>query len=85
MDFEKYKNEIPWPKKGDADFEEKKLRYSNREHALIEEFKKDLFQEFEVTDNPKAEKCYRLAWEHGHSSGLADVASYFGDFVELIR
>lgn len=52
---------------------------------LEAQFKMDLFETYEVSDNPKADKCYALAWEHGHSSGFSEVASYFSEFVELIK
>jgi hypothetical protein len=51
----------------------------------FEEFRQDLFKVYEVEDNPKKEKCFSLAWEHGHSAGYTEVLSYFHDFVELIK
>ena len=48
-------------------------------------FKADLFAEHGVTDNPKAERCWELAWEYGHPSGLMEVANYFDDLVDLIK
>lgn len=48
-------------------------------------FRDALFEQYGVTDNPKREKCYSLAWEHGHSAGYSEVANYFSDFVELIK
>ena len=51
----------------------------------MKQFHDDLLAEYGVTDNPKAEKCFRLAWEHGHSAGHEEVALYFGEFVELIK
>lgn len=38
-----------------------------------------------VVDHPKADKAYSLAYEHGHSSGFSEIASYFDEFVELIK
>jgi len=60
-------------------------QYAEETHKLEEEFKNDLFWEYNVRDNPKRFKCFELAWEHGHSSGHSEVYNYFGDFVELIR
>lgn len=50
-----------------------------------EEFKRDLFRYYYVTNNPKANKCFMLAWDYGHSSGFLDVAHYFEQLVELIK
>ena len=38
-----------------------------------------------VTGNPKADKCYSLAWEYGHSSGYQEVYKYYSEFVDLIK
>lgn len=59
--------------------------YNAESNRLTAEFKRDLFVEHGVTDHPKAERCYSLAWEHGHSAGLCEVANYFDDFVDLIK
>lgn len=49
------------------------------------EFKRDLFRYHAVTKNPKADKCFMIAWDLGHSSGFSDVAGYFDQLVELIK
>jgi hypothetical protein len=54
-------------------------------HKLHEEFVNDLFETFNVTDNPKRFKCFELAWEKGHSNGLEEVYNEFYDLVELIK
>lgn len=59
--------------------------YGEDVSRLEEEFKKDLFAEHEVTNNPKAALCYSIAWSHGHSAGYGEVANYFSEFVELIK
>lgn len=59
--------------------------YNDESAKLHDEFVNDLFKNFNVTYNLKRFKCFELAWEHGHSSGLEEVYNYFGDFVELIR
>lgn len=58
--------------------------YNAESTKLHQEFKNDLFDAFGVTDNPKKDRCFELAWEHGHPSGYEEVYNYFGDFVELI-
>ena len=69
--------------------EEAYKAHLNEYHAettrLDEEFQNDLFEDFDVSDNPKRFKCFELAWERGHSSGVGDVYNCFGDLVELIR
>jgi hypothetical protein len=44
-----------------------------------------LFEKYDVTDNPKRDKCYHLAYEYGHSSGDSEIEYYFSELVELIK
>ena len=55
------------------------------ESRLYEEFKSDLFEDLGITDNPKREKLFSLAWEIGRSTGYSDVYSVACGLVELIR
>jgi hypothetical protein len=66
-------------------YEAHRKEYNDESAKLHQEFKNDLFEEFGVSDNPKRNKCFDLAWEHGHPSGYEEVYNYFGDFVDLIR
>ena len=59
--------------------------YNDESAKLHREFQNDLFEYYGVSDNPKRFKCFELAWEHGHSSGLEEVYGYFGDLVVLIQ
>ena len=58
--------------------------YHKEQNKRTTEFQNDLFEEFGVTNNPKADKCYQIAYSHGHSSGFQEVYNYFSEFVELI-
>jgi hypothetical protein len=69
----------------DEEFKSQMKAYRDGELALLEEFKADLFEEFGVTGNPKADKAYHIAWEHGHSSGFSEIYNFFSDLVELIQ
>jgi hypothetical protein len=59
--------------------------YRNEDNRLFLQFKQDLAEDFGVTDNPKVDKLFSLAWEHGHISGHSDVYNYYSEFVELIN
>jgi hypothetical protein len=59
--------------------------YNDENNRLYAQFKKDLFAYLEITDHPKAEKLFALAWSHGHASGYSEVAVYADEFVELLR
>jgi hypothetical protein len=57
----------------------------NNGFKSYEEFKIELFKFYDVTDNPKANKAFNLAWDFGHSCGYSEVNNYFIDLVELIK
>lgn len=69
----------------EADYKQAREAYNAEINSLQAEFKVDLFEEFGVTDNPKAELCFSKAWERGHAYGYSDVYSVFSDIVELIQ
>jgi len=59
--------------------------YRAEESSIMEKFVSALFAEYGVTGNPKANRAFSIAWEHGHSGGYSEVASYFADLVDLIK
>ena len=58
--------------------------YQAENARLIEKFKRDLFEELGISDHPKREKLYSLAWELGHSTGFSEVVSYAEQLSELL-
>lgn len=65
----------------------KAARYAFQDHqsALMSKFKLDLLAEYGVSENPKAGRCFDLAWAYGHGSGFEEVDAYFADLVDLIK
>jgi hypothetical protein len=59
--------------------------YGQLEGQKTAEFRDDLFDEHGVTGNPRAQKCYDIAWSYGHSAGFSEVANYFSELVDLIK
>lgn len=59
--------------------------YYEEDSRCYNQFKQDLFEEYSVINNPKAEKCFSMAWERGHSSGYKAVVNEFDELVELIQ
>lgn len=78
---------MPWPghKPRDPEVMAEKKRYHAIQEKLEIQFEADLLAEHHVTENPKAAMCFEKAWDHGHASGLHEVANYFVDFVGLIE
>jgi hypothetical protein len=95
--YEEYRDhilnkEIPFPKgyayQKIADKEALKehvAKYNEEYNQLLREFKEDLFEEFGVSQNPKREQCYSLAWEDAHAHGLESVYDKFSKLVDLIK
>jgi hypothetical protein len=75
--FEKEFNEVA--------YKQMQKEYNEEESRCYNQFKQDLLEEYYVTDNPKAEKCFSMAWEKGHSSGYESVANEFDELVDLIQ
>jgi hypothetical protein len=64
----------------------KRRLLSGKISCLREEaFKKALAEEYDVVGNPKFDRCYSIAYSHGHSSGFSEVEIFFSDIVELIK
>ena len=62
-----------------------RIAYGIEQSRLEQEFKADLFEEHGVTDHPKANAVYSIAYQYGHHSGHEEVASHFDTFVDLIK
>jgi len=53
-------------------------RYNDRKQELHDQFKRDLFIEFGVENNPKAELCYQLC-------GIADYEDCYEEFYKEFK
>jgi hypothetical protein len=82
IDSGMYRNSRPYPPKGGggsakdlAAREKMRRRYREEEGRLAGLFHDDLLAELGLTDHPKADLLYSMAWERGHSSGYSEVAN----------
>jgi hypothetical protein len=64
---------------------EQRRLYGAEASRLEQEFKADLFEEHGVTENPKANQCFAIAYDMGHHNGHECVANYFDTIVDLIK
>ena len=62
-----------------------RIAYGAEASRLEQEFKADLFEEYGVTGNPKANKCFSIAYDYGHPYGHSEIASHFETLVDLIK
>jgi hypothetical protein len=47
-------------------------------------FRKTLAQAYGVSEHPKEERLWELAWSKGHANGYAEVALEYDELVTLI-
>jgi len=66
-------------------YKEKKHEYYVQQNIMHDNFKKALFEYYEVSDSTKRFDAYRIAEERGHGNGYIDIASVFSDLVCLIK
>lgn len=65
-------------------FQHRRDQYHEVIGERIDAFRKELYEYYGVTDNPKADAVYDKAYDQGHSAGFGEVSSIFGDLVDLI-
>lgn len=80
-----YTNCIVEPVMDEDGYNKVKDAYWARDALIRQVFTWGLFYVNDLLDNEKAHKAFNLAWEHGHSAGLYEVANYFDDLVDLIK
>lgn len=72
-------------KKLKDEFQKKTDAY--RDERLIRRFhfKEDLLDDNGLTDHPKADKAFDIAWDRAHGGSLHDVREYFEEITPLLR
>jgi hypothetical protein len=65
-------------------FRDYRKKYNHRTNVLMENFKKDLLEEFGLSDHPKKDIIFDKAWSDGHAYGFHEVYNEMIDLVELI-
>lgn len=48
-------------------------------------FKEAMFYEAGITDHPKADVLFGIAWEQGHANGFSEVYGCFEDMLPIIN
>ncbi len=74
------------------DYEKKSLIYKEKmeiyqtvDAEIHDNFRKDLFEDLGISNNPKKDLLYSKAWENGHSAGFSEVYNVACDLVDLIK
>jgi len=59
--------------------------YMDDQKRLKAKFAEDLHDEFGVSDNPKRDVLFSIAWDKGHSDGYSEVYYHYAELVPLIE
>ena len=59
--------------------------YRRRESEIREEFKQGALKALNLTEHPKAELLWDMAWEDGHASGLMEVWITINRYAQLLK
>lgn len=65
--------------------ENRRLFREDTNRLEMEVFREDLAKEHDLVGHPKADLLFSIAWVHGHSSGLIEVAQYYDEFADLLK
>jgi hypothetical protein len=82
-----YKNPIEWVGRGSGDETRRaqRAKYDEAEIECLRRFKADVIASENLTDHPKADRAYEMAWDDGHSEGLESVYYSFVQLAELLK
>lgn len=60
-----------------------RIEYRMAVDAKTAEFKAECFEVYGLTNHPKAEEMWEMAWEEGHPAGLYEVEAWIQRLAEL--
>lgn len=85
MNFDTYINQVPYPTRElkAVDYNVQ-VKWRNEQHRLHALFRKDLLEDLGITNHPKADKLFEMAWDNGHSEGLQAVYDWAVELSELL-
>ena len=66
-------------------YKEELKAYMCEQSRIEEQFRKELAEEFEVTDHPKEHVLWTRAWEEGHAYGLSEIYNKYSELAELVK
>jgi hypothetical protein len=82
-----YRTKLEYPRRGKEDPNREALIKAWKEDRcrLEAEFKRDLLDDLGMTDHPKADHLYDLAYQYGHASGYSEIYNYADELAELLK
>ena len=65
-------------------FWESSQKWNEAQGDINQQFKNDVLAEYGLSEHPKAGVLYKIAWKHGHASGLQEVEYWVRELAELL-
>lgn len=59
--------------------------WRKQEARLFAQFRVDALAETDLTNHPKADRAFDMAWDERHSSGYMDVFHFLWDLADLMK
>ena len=84
-DYRKHADDMEAHAQAVTEFLKEMDKYYAEGKRLLELFKQDVLADVGLTNHPKADKAYGLAWENGHASGLSEVYNHLMRYAELLK
>ncbi len=85
VDFEPPSNCVEEKVLDEISYQAHLKHYHAENKKLQDEFRHDLIEKYGMTNHPKANECFDMAWDFGSGSGLWEVEDYFVSIVDLVK
>lgn len=85
LDAKNHAESMTWWESEMEAYRENIGKYRSEEQRLLAKFKEDVLEYCGISNHPKAEKLYAIAWDKGHSAGLYEVYLEVDELSELIK
>lgn len=59
--------------------------YHHDQCSLDSEFQEDALEHAGLTNHPKANKVWSMAWDHGHSAGWSEILYWVVELSTLVK
>lgn len=82
MNFDDYINRMPYARPSDDRV--MWTNYNKEECRICAIFKTDILSRCSLTDHPRADELFNLAWEYGHSGGYGEVTTFLIEMSEAL-
>lgn len=84
LDFDSYKNSLPYPDHKDPDKDAKRAVYNAESCRLNAKFEEDALAEVGLANHPKKSLIFSRAYADGHAYGYSEVFNKLQDLADFV-